>query len=138
MIKSLAHVCIKTTDLEKTTDFYCGALRMEKAFHFIRRGTVIGFYIKASQNTFIEVFHVDHADHTHTDHTLSHLCLQTDAIEDLHKRLVERGYSPRDITMGADNTTQFWCVDPNGLDIEFQQYTEKSSQLTGNDVEVNW
>jgi hypothetical protein len=28
--------------------------------------------------------------------------------------------------------------DPNGLDLEFQQYTPKSAQLTGRDVEVDW
>jgi catechol 2,3-dioxygenase-like lactoylglutathione lyase family enzyme len=138
MIKSLAHVCIKTTDLEKTSDFYCGALGMVKAFQFTRKGEVIGFYLKASEDTFIEVFRVDHADHTTTGHKLSHFCLQTDAIEDIRRRLEDRGYAPREITMGADNTTQFWVVDPNDLDIEFQQYTENSSQFTGKDVEVNW
>jgi hypothetical protein len=39
--------------------------------------------------------------------------------------------------MGADNSLQFWIQDPNGLDIEFQQYPEHSSQFTGKNVEVN-
>jgi hypothetical protein len=39
--------------------------------------------------------------------------------------------------MGADDSLQFWIQDPNGLDIEFQQYTEHSSQFTGRNVEVN-
>ena len=31
---------------------------------------------------------------------------------------------------------QFWVQEPNGLDIEIQQYTDRSAQFTGNDVEV--
>ena len=52
--------------------------------------------------------------------------------------ILERGYAPGEIRMGADQTAQFWMKDPNGLDVEFQQYNEKSSQRTGQDVEVNW
>ena len=65
LIKAVAHVCIKTTDLEKTTAFYCGTLGMEKLFDFTRQGNVIGFYIKASHDTFIEVFQ---DDKNHTAH----------------------------------------------------------------------
>ena len=53
-------------------------------------------------------------------------------------KLVDHGYAPGEIKMGADQTAQFWMKDPNGLDVEFQQYNEKSSQRTGQDVEVNW
>ena len=28
--------------------------------------------------------------------------------------------------------------DPYGMDLEFQQYTERSAQFTGKDVEVDW
>ena len=43
-----------------------------------------------------------------------------------------------ELKMGADHTPQFWMKDPNGMDLEFQQYTERSSQFTGRDVEVDW
>ncbi len=55
-IKSLAHVCIKTTDLDATADFYCGALGLQRLFDFTRKGKVIGFYMKTGNATFIEVF----------------------------------------------------------------------------------
>jgi len=38
LIESLAHVCSKAADLEKTAEFYRGALGMEKLFTFTRRG----------------------------------------------------------------------------------------------------
>jgi hypothetical protein len=36
--------------------FYCGALGMQKLFNLTQKGEVIGFYLKASNDTFIEVF----------------------------------------------------------------------------------
>jgi len=31
-----------------------------------------------------------------------------------------------------------WTEDPDGVNIEFHQYTENSSQVVGGTVEVNW
>ena len=36
-----------------------GALGMERLFNFTRNGVVIGYYLKASAQTFVEVFHAD-------------------------------------------------------------------------------
>jgi len=136
-IQSLAHVCIKTKDLAATADFYCNALGMRKRFDFLRKGTVIGFYLQAANTTFIEVFHADEVEPVGKQ-VLSHFCLQTDSLESLRKSLLDRGHAPGAITMGADHTLQFWMKDPNGLDVEFQEYSDRSTQLTGEDVEVNW
>ena len=56
MIRRLAHVCIGATDLAETERFYLDLLGLEKAFDFIRAGQQIGFYLKAGDSTFIEVF----------------------------------------------------------------------------------
>lgn len=146
-VKSLAHICIKTKDLQRTLDFYCGALGMEKVFDFTKNGDRIGCYLKASNNTFIEVFRAGETEpirlrpasarQASESRTLSHFCFETDSIEELHQRLVEDGYAPQEIIMGADNALQFWIQEPNGLNIEFQQYTEHSSQFTGKSVEVS-
>ena len=137
LIKALAHVCLKTTDLEKTLEFYCGALGMEKLFDFTRQEKVIGCYIRASPSTFIEVFlQVETLPSGHLK-ALDHFCLETDHIEKVRERLLNQGYSPGDIKMGADHSWQFWIKDPGGVDVEFHQYTEQSAQLTGHGVEVN-
>ena len=135
-IKSLAHVCIKTRDLERTREFYCGLLGFHKAFDFVRADKVIGFYLKANNDTFIEVFQSDSVAPLHADRGLHHFCLETDSIEQLHRELRDCGYAPGEIIMGADQTLQFWAQDPSGLDLEFQQYTERSTQFTGADVRV--
>lgn len=135
-IKSIAHVCIKTGDLKRTSDFYCETLGFEKVFNFIRDDEVIGFYLKADNETFIEVFLTTETSPANSQPVLNHFCLETDSIEKLRERLIERGYEPRELIMGADNALQFWVQDPNGLEIEFQQYTKQSSQFTGSDVKL--
>lgn len=136
-IRSLAHVCIKSTDLDATAGFYCDALGLKRAFNFMRQGKVIGFYMKTANDTFVEVFLADEVEKI-ARQPLNHFCLETDDIQALRQSLVERGHAPGEVKMGADDAWQFWMKDPNGMDIEFHQYTGKSSQFTGRDVEVNW
>jgi len=136
-IKAVAHVCIKTTNLQLTEDYYCGLLGMEKLFHFTRKGSVIGFYMKAAGETFIEVFLVEEATNSNSP-VLSHICLLTENIKALRQLIVDRGLAPGEICMGGDNCPQFWMCDPNGMAIEFQEYTAQSSQFTGKDVEATW
>jgi len=138
-IMSLAHVCLKTKDLDATADFYCGALGMKRMFNFTRKGKLIGYYLKAGNTTFVEAF-LD-GEPLPIDRqrmVLSHFCLETDDLKGLHASLVARGLKPGNIVMGADQAYQFWMDDPNGLALEFQEYNENSSQLTGESVEVNW
>ena len=138
-IKSLAHVCIKSKDLEATADFYCGALGFKRLFDFTRKGKVIGYYLKAGNTTFVEAFLADEVlPLDRQKAVLSHFCLETDDLKGLHASLVARGLKPGNVVMACDNTLQFWIDDPNALPIEFQEYTEKSSQLTGQSVEVTW
>ena len=136
-IKSVAHLCLKTRDLERTLDFYGGALGLKRRFSFTRQGEVIGFYLKASNDTFIEVFRTNDADSSDAGRALHHFCFETDDIKELRGTLLEKGYAPSEVIMGADNSLQFWVQDPNGVDIEFQQYTENSSQFSGANVEVS-
>ena len=136
-ILSVAHACIKTTSLEQTAAFYCDGLGMKKHFEFTRDGQVFGFYLKASNDTFVEVFLAAEVENTEA-RCLNHFCLETGDLEALRQRLVDRGYQPGEIIMAVDQTPQFWITDPNGLPVEFQQYTPASAQLTGQSVEVNW
>jgi len=136
-IKSVAHVCIKTSDLDATTRFYCGALGLKKTFDFMRNGKVIGFYMKAANETFIEVFLADELEKIGKQ-PLNHFCLEVDSIQAVRQSLVDQGFIAGEVKMGADNSYQFWMKDPNGMDIEFHEYTAQSAQRTGGVVEVNW
>ncbi|MEJ0000516.1 MAG: VOC family protein [Verrucomicrobiota bacterium] len=124
-IKSLAHVCIKTADLDATAAFYCGALGLEKLFDFTRKGQRIGYYLKTGNLSFIEVFVADAIDPVGPKQVLSHLCLESGDLKGLRERLLAAGHAPGPIHLAADNTWQFWMKDPNGMDVEFQEYTDR-------------
>src|SRR3954453_23300784 len=95
--KCLAHVCLKTPDLKRTHDFYCGALEMRKVFDFTRDGVVIGFYLDAGSGTFMEVFHSNETAAPDAGRMLHHFCLQTSAIELLRQRVIDAGFASGEI-----------------------------------------
>ena len=117
MIRSLAHVCIKSQNPEKTAELFCGVLGMKRVFNFMKEGKIFGYYMQAANDTFVEVFQADKVDKLGYQ-ALTHFCLQTDHIETLRALLVERGYSPEEIKLGADNSHQFWLKDVDGVDLE--------------------
>lgn len=136
MIKQLAHTCIITQDLKKTEEFYCEGLGLEKAFVFEKDGKPYGLYLKLGQNTFLEVFSGNQAKQRSN---IIHLCFEVDDIDEMADRLKEKSIPLRTKKhLGADNTWQFWIRDPNEIDIEFHQYTEKSMQKIGGIFKVNW
>ena len=139
-LKTIAHVCVKSSDLDRTLDFYCGGLGLERKFNFTRKGRVTGFYLQLAERSFIEVFETAEVVRTVADASLQHYCLETDEMEAVRQRLVDRGFEPGEIRMGADQSLQFWITDPSGVPFEFHQYTDKSAQFdpSNRDVEVDW
>ena len=67
-----------------------------------------------------------------------HFSLEVDDIDTLRDQLVRRGIAVSEKNLGSDNSWQCHCTDPNGISIEFHQYTPASLQLTGGIAEVNW
>lgn len=137
-LRAIAHVCLKTTHLAATEQFYVGLLGLTKQFEFTRRGQVIGFYLRLADRVFIEAFLSSNPPPSDPGHCLSHFCLETDDLAALHARLTAAGVPAGPIKTGADATLQFWAPDPNGVAIEFQQYTDRSAQFSTADVEVDW
>ncbi len=136
MIKALAHVCMLSSDLAKTEWFYCNVLGMTRQFDFMKEGELYGYYLKMSNLSFVEVFKSDKI--AEEAGKLKHMCLEVEDIDTLEHHLKEHGIECRAKKMGADNSWQLWCKDPDGVDIEFHQYTDKSSQVTGEACIVNW
>lgn len=135
MIKRLAHICIHTNDLGKTEDFYCRGLGMKRHFDFIREDTLFGFYLKAGNDSFIEVFKGDPGPE---NSRIQHVALEVDDIEAVLEAVTKAGYPAGEKKMGADLSWQAWLEDPNGVKIELHEYTSESSQLTGRECRVNW
>lgn len=134
MIKQLAHLCIHSRDLDATRRFYCDVLGAEIAFDFQRAGKGFGYYLKLGGNTFIEVFEDEPGGEGH----IRHMALEVDDIEAVVKVLREHGAEASDPQFGDDYAWQAWTTDPNGVRIEFHQYTNRSLQLVGGTCHVTW
>ena len=136
MIKGIAHVCIAARDLPATERFYRSGLGLGKVFDFIRGGQAIGFYLRASAGTYIEVFQMDEV-RADGKCPIQHVCLEVDDIKATVRRLRGQGYDATDEALGADRSWQAWTTDPNGVRIEFHQYTDESCQRTGRDCRLD-
>ena len=134
MINQLAHICIHSSDLEETARFYFDALGLEKGFEFIKDDALFGYYIKLGNNTFIEVFQGDPGGVGN----INHIAIETDDMDAVIERVKEHGYEIGEKSLGADHSWQVWTADPNGVRIEFHQYTSESMQLIGGSCRVNW
>ena len=132
MIKGFAHVCISATDLGATERFYCSGLGFTKVFRFVRAGEEIGFYLKVAEGSYIEVFRRGEASLPAATPIL-HICFEVQNIVALGRHLKSQGYDVTEQKLGGDKSWQMWATDPGGVRIEFHQYTDKSSQVTGED-----
>lgn len=134
MIKQLAHICIRTTDLNKTFDFYSNALGLEKTLDFERKGEPFGYYLKLGNNTFIEVFLGEPGEVGN----INHVAIEVEDMDGLIQRIKEHGFEVGEKKRGGDRSWQVWVTDPNGIRIEFQEYTSESMQKVGGTVNVTW
>ncbi|MDA3874217.1 MAG: VOC family protein [Kiritimatiellae bacterium] len=136
MIIQLAHTCFNTPDLDATLHFYRDILGLDVTFRFLRGEEPIGCYFHLGNQTFLECFTRKSGDYIAGD--IKHFCLQTNDIDALEKTLQAADVPTRGNRMGSDHSKQLWCTDPNGIDIEFQEYSDKSCQKTGEDCHVDW
>jgi lactoylglutathione lyase/glyoxylase I family protein len=137
MIKALAHVCVFTKDLKRTRDFYCKVLGFKPHFEFLKDGQLFGFYLKIAPRQFIEFFKVKRNTKFGGQRT-HHFCFEVDDIDAIIKKLKKSRVKVTPKKLGCDQSWQCWCKDPNGADIEFQQYTTRSAQFTRKDCLVDW
>ena len=89
MIKQLAHICIHTSYLEKTENFYCKILGLQKKFNFNKEGRLFGFYIDLGNKTFLEFFYDSESPNQNS--AIKHFCLEVENIELIIKTLNENG-----------------------------------------------
>lgn len=136
IIKQVAHICIGSTDLEKTAHFYTEVLGMERGFDFIKNDALYGFYIKAGENTYIEVFTQDEVKAERP--LLQHLCLEVEDLDAAIAQIESKGVAVTAKKQGGDQSWQAWITDPSGVRIELMEYTLESSQFTGNPCIVTW
>ena len=90
MIKTLAHVCLFSKDLNRSLDFYCGALGLRRHFDFLKDGELFGFYLQIDPHHFIEIFKAGPAEAAGSQR-IHHLCLEVDDLQATLAELKARG-----------------------------------------------
>lgn len=90
MIKTLAHLCVFSKDLNRSLDFYCSALGLKRHFDFIKNGALFGFYLQVAPGQFIEIFKADPAMEIRSQR-IHHFCLEVDDIDALRDKLIKHG-----------------------------------------------
>ena len=154
MVKEIAHLAFKVTDMEEAQDYYINKLGFTKAFEIKRkpdgsvptaddvvknsgtfdRDKVWIVYIQISPSQFLELFTLDEGEEAGGKNEnpvgYFHLALLVDDIRATREELVSRGVEIDDEPkMGMDGTWQMWIHDPDGNKMEYMQYTEESAQI---------
>jgi catechol 2,3-dioxygenase-like lactoylglutathione lyase family enzyme len=128
VIRGLAHICFRVSDLEASLAFYRDHLGLKPAFDFKdERGRCVGVYLHVGGRSFLELFAADAVEEA-PHQSYQHFCLEVEDIEGTAKGLRSRGIEVTAVTMGADGSWQAWLSDPDGNRIELHQYTPQSLQ----------
>ncbi|MDX1404061.1 MAG: VOC family protein [Woeseiaceae bacterium] len=131
----LAHVCIETDDLDKTEKFY-EAIGLERRFEFRNlEDELVGFYLAFDDNSYIEVIKTGKPK---PEGNVRHFAIEVEDVDDIHEKLTAAGATVSDKEFCKDRIWMVTCRDPNGIFIEFQQYTSDSMQLKGGVCEVDY
>jgi len=151
MIRQIAHLCFKTSQLDRMTAFYRDGVGATVNFRYLRHdGAVIGAYFAFGDRTFLEVF--DHSDaHRRSQSTkplepledprdpwlaqYNHFCFEVENLDAYVSLLESRQITVTGRKVGNDRSRQAWVKDPDGNLIELQEYTPQSRQFTGEDYQ---
>ncbi|MBQ2676942.1 MAG: VOC family protein [Clostridia bacterium] len=131
MITNIGHLALSVKDLDKSMEFYCDFLGMQKSFTLYNEdGSVWIQYVKVTNDQFIEFFPEDEVNPLNKQ-SFKHIALQTDDIYADVERLRANGVKIwSEPVRGDDNSYQAWVGDPDGNPIELMQLTDESLQRT--------
>src|ERR1041384_1653637 len=101
MIKALAHVCLFSKDLNRSLDFYCGALGLRRHFDFFKDGELFGFYLQIAEGQFIEIF-TSSSEESPGRQRIHHLCLEVEDLDAVRAELIRRGVAVKPKKLGCD------------------------------------
>jgi catechol 2,3-dioxygenase-like lactoylglutathione lyase family enzyme len=135
MIVRLAHVCIESNDLEATEAFY-GHLGIKRKFEFRNlENELIGMYMDFGNNSYFEIVKVRER---RKEGIIQHFALEVEDVDEVRNTLMSKGVDVTEKELGVDHTWMVTCHDPNGIFIEFHQYTKDSLQKNGGSCVIDY
>ena len=120
-IVGVAHIALRTDNLDAARKFYGQQLGYQEAFKLDRpEGGLMLVYFKVNDHQYVEVFPGWKGPE---ELVLSHIAFETDNIRQLRDFLAAKGVKvPAALSKGLDGNISFMIKDPDGHDIEFVQY----------------
>jgi len=120
-IVGVAHIGLRTDNLDAARKFYGQQLGYEEAFHLDKpEGGLMLIYFKVNDHQYIEVFPGWKGEE---QLVLSHIAFETDDAQQLRDYLASKGvHVPDTLRRNLDGNFTFMIKDPDGHDIEFMQY----------------
>lgn len=127
MIKRLSHICLGTSDLKKTIDFYCDILGCRIVHEFRnQQGELYGVFLFVNHGTFLEFF--NEPDPKPQGGLFRHICFEVEDIHRFAEIIREKGFNVEINRGRTDGALQFWISDPDGNQVEFHQYDRHAVQ----------
>ncbi len=120
-ILGVAHIGLRTDNLEAARKFYGGLLGFQEPFTVDKPGDGLMLtYFKVNDHQYIEVFP---ELKNPTEDRLSHIAFETTSAQQLREYLASRGVDvPQKLSPGLDGNLSFEVGDPDGHTVEFVEY----------------
>ncbi len=120
-ITGIAHIGLRTDNLEAARKFYGGVLGFQEPFTVDKpSGGLMLTYFKVNDHQYVEVFPELKSP---TEDRLSHIAFETTDIQALRTYLAERGLKvPAKLEPQLDGNLSFEVNDPDGHTVEFVEY----------------
>lgn len=124
--RSLAHICLRVADLERSIRFYRDILGLSPVFQFFDENKKrFGIYFHFGDRNFLELF--ENPGEKGPKGSFLHFCIETQDLDATVAEIAKRGCPiDRPPQLGCDGTRQAWIKDPDGNPIEIFCYTDKS------------
>ena len=123
-ITGIAHVALKTDDLDKARQFYVHDLGLAEPFHLNNPdGSLELTFFKINDHQYIEISPSLKSD---AEDRLGHIAFETPDVKKLRDYLVSRGVQAPEPAKYPDGNLSITVKDPEGHRIEFVQYLPDS------------
>jgi catechol 2,3-dioxygenase-like lactoylglutathione lyase family enzyme len=125
MLKRLSHVCLGSTNLPRTIQFYKDVLGCQVAHEFRNpAGETYGVFLSCHNGTFLEFFNEQAPKPP--GGLFRHTSFEVDDIHSMADVVRRHGFAPEIKRGRTDHILQFFVNDPDGNMIEFQQHDAQS------------
>ncbi|TVP85652.1 MAG: VOC family protein [Acholeplasmataceae bacterium] len=132
MIKGIAHLAFRVTDMDDAVRFYETVFGFKKIFTLDdEQGHPWLVYLKVADRQFIELFHAEKPLRLQPEITAyQHLCIEVTDMDAFTRHLDDLGMTPdQPVIRGLDHNLQCWIKDPDGNPIEIMAYGPDALQL---------